>query len=109
MGAGNAVFTLTQGAAGSGPTPPPPTTPPPTTPPPTTPPPQTVSLSGTISGLSGACPAISFTVSSTPVFAISSTGYSGGKCNDLKNGKTVTVTGTVQADRRVLASLIALK
>jgi hypothetical protein len=52
---------------------------------------------------------VSFTVSSTPVFAIGSTGYSGGKCNDLKNGKGVTVTGTVQTDRRVLASLIALK
>jgi hypothetical protein len=107
MGAGDVVFTLTQGAAASGPTPPPPTTPPPTTPPPTTPP-QTVSLSGTISGLSGACPALSFTVSSTSVFAISSTGYSGGKCKDLRNGKSVTVTGTVQTDRRVLATLIDL-
>jgi hypothetical protein len=73
MGAAKVVFTMPQGAAASGPTTPPPTTPPPTTPPPTTPP-QTVSLSGTISGLSGACPAPSFTVSSTPVFAISSTG-----------------------------------
>jgi len=97
MGAGGVVFTMTQAAA-SGPTPPPPTTPPP----------QTVSLSGTISGLSGACPALSFTVGSTSVFAISSTGYSGGKCKDLRNGKSVTVTGTVQADLRVLATFIDL-
>jgi hypothetical protein len=105
MAAGDVLFTMTQSAAAA---PPPAPAPPPPAPAPP-PPPQTVSLSGTISGFSGACPAISFTVSSTPVFAISSTGYSGGKCNDLKNGKTVTVTGTVQADRRVLASLIALK
>jgi hypothetical protein len=43
------------------------------------------------------------------VFAISSTAYSGGKCSDLKNGKNVTVTGTVQADGRVLATLITVK
>ena len=66
------------------------------------------SLSGSISALSGQCPSLSFTVSATPVFAIGSTGYSGGKCKDLRNGDSVTVTGTVQADRRVLATLIEL-
>jgi hypothetical protein len=40
------------------------------------------------------------------VFAIISTGYPNGKCKDLKNGKAVVVTGTVQADRRVLATVI---
>jgi hypothetical protein len=86
-------FTVAQGAAG-------------TTPPPA--PPQTVQLSGTLSGLLGQCPTISFTVNSTSVFAVSSTAYSGGKCADLRNGRAVTVTGTVQADSRVLATLIAL-
>jgi len=104
MAVGDVLFTMIQSAGASAP-PPSPTPPPPTPPPP----PQTVSLSGTISGLSGACPAVSFTVSSTSVFAISSTGYSGGQCSDLKNGKNVTVTGTVQADRRVLATLITVK
>jgi hypothetical protein len=40
------------------------------------------------------------------VFALGSTGYSDGKCKDLKNGRSVTVTGTAQADGRVLATLI---
>jgi hypothetical protein len=56
----------------------------------------------------GQCPTISFTVSSTSVFAISSTTYSSGKCGDVKNGKSVTVTGAVQVDGRVLATLIAV-
>jgi hypothetical protein len=86
-------FTVTQGAAGTGPAPEP------------TP---TVQLSGTLSGLSGQCPTISFTVNSTSVFAISSTTYSSGKCGDVKNGKSVTVTGAVQVDGRVLATLIAV-
>ena len=88
MTAGNESFTVTQGAAASGP------------------PSQTVRLSGSISALSGQCPSLSFTVSATPVITIGSTGYSGGKCKDLRNGDSVVVTGTVQADRRVLATLI---
>jgi hypothetical protein len=87
MAAGDVLFTVTQGAAASGP-------------------PAPVRLSGTISALSGQCPAISFTVKATPVFAIGSTGYSGTKCKDLRNGDDAVVTGTVQADRRVLATLI---
>jgi len=59
-----------------------------------------------MSGLSGSCPNVSFTVSSTTVFAIGSTNYVDGKCKDLRNGRNVTVTGTIQADRRVLATLI---
>lgn len=109
MAAGDVLFTMTQSAAAAPPPAPAPPPPAPAPPPPAPPPPQTVSLSGTISGFSGACPAISFTVSSTSVFAISSTAYSGGKCSDLKNGKNVTVTGTVQADGRVLATLITVK
>jgi all-beta uncharacterized protein/uncharacterized protein DUF5666 len=97
MVAAGLSFTVTQGAAG--------TAPPPA---PTPTPPQTVQLSGTLSGLSGQCPTISFTINSTSVFAISSTTYSSGKCSDVKNGKSVTVTGTVQADRRVLATIIGV-
>jgi Domain of unknown function (DUF5666)/Putative binding domain, N-terminal len=89
------TFTVTQGAAGTAPPPAPTPTP-------------TVQLSGTLSGLLGQCPTISFTVNSTSVFAISSTTYSGGKCSDLRNGRSVTVTGTAQADGRVLATLIAV-
>jgi len=108
MTAGDATFTVTQGAPGPAPTPSPtpaPTPNPTPTPTPTPTPSQTVQLSGGVSGLSGQCPLVSFTVASKSVFAISSTGYSG-KCKDLKNGRNVTVTGTVQADGRVLATLI---
>jgi hypothetical protein len=103
---GDAVFTLTQAAASPAPAPAPAPVPAPVPSP--SPAPTTVQLSGDVSGLSGQCPGVAFTVGSTSVFAIGSTNYLGGKCKDLRNGRAVAVSGTVQADRRVLASVIDL-
>jgi hypothetical protein len=91
IAAGLTSFTVNQSAGG-------------TAPPPT--PTQTVQLTGTVSGLSGSCPTLSFVLSSRSVFTIGSTSFSHGKCKDLGNGDSVTVIGTVQADGRVLATFI---
>jgi hypothetical protein len=94
MTAGDATFIISQVAAGSAPPPTPP------------PPPQTTQLSGTLSGLSGSCPAVSFTVGGKAVTTTSATAFVGNACKDLKNGKGVTVTGTVQVNGSVIATTV---
>jgi len=106
MTAGDATFIISQGAVGSAPPPPPPTpTPPPPTPPPPAPP-STTQLSGTMSALSGKCPSVSFTVSSKTVTTNSVTAFTATACKDLRNGRTVSVTGVVQLNGSVLATIV---
>jgi hypothetical protein len=100
MTAGEASFIISQAAAGSAP---PPT---PTPPPPTPPPPPTTQLSGTLSGLSGKCPTVSFTVSSKTVTTTSATAFPGTACKDLRTGRAVSVTGTVQSNGSVVATIV---
>ncbi len=111
---GGQDYTVEQAAATTTP-PTPPTTPPPTSPPPTSPPPPPpplpptdppgpVSLSGTVSGLSGSCPTLSFRVGGKDVATDRTTDFSGGKCRDLSNGDTVKVSGLVQSSGIVRAT-----
>lgn len=62
------------------------------------------SVSGTLSGLGGACPARTFTVSGTKVTTNSSTTFSGVSCSSLANGTKVDVEGTKQADGSLVAT-----
>jgi len=59
-----------------------------------------------VSSLSGRCPSISFAVSGRDVDAGSSTAYSGGKCGDVRNGKSVDVTGVLKSDGAIAAASI---
>jgi hypothetical protein len=104
--AGGAVFTMTQTAPVSTPAPTPPPPPPAPAPPPPAPAPTTVT--GNLSGFTGSCPAVSFAVGTTQVLAIGSTTYSKGKCSDLRNGRNVTVTGLIQTDGRLQATVISV-
>ncbi|HXD21306.1 MAG TPA: DUF5666 domain-containing protein [Vicinamibacterales bacterium] len=71
--------------------------------------PTTVSLSGVVSGSTGTCPAVTFTVQSTKVTVNSGTTYSSTTCADAtKNAANVKVTGTKQADGSVLATSVSL-
>jgi len=71
--------------------------------------PTTVSLSGVVSGSTGTCPAVTFTVQSTKVTVNSGTTYSSTTCADAtKNAANVKVTGTKQADGWVLATSVSL-
>jgi hypothetical protein len=100
--AGGQVYTVSQTAA-SAPAPAPTPTP---TPPPAPPPPQTTQLSGTLSGLSGKCPSVSFVVSSKTVTTSGATAFTGNACKDLKNGRSTSVTGAVQLNGTVLAAIV---
>jgi hypothetical protein len=68
-----------------------------------------VDLKGTIAGLSGTCPSISFTVSGSSVTTGPKTEFDDGACSTLKNGSTVEVKGTRQANGSVLASEVDKK
>jgi hypothetical protein len=68
-------------------------------------PPAPVTLTGTVSGLGGTCPAVTLTVQSTTVKGTSATTFDGTKgCSSLANGDSVTVVGTKQSDGSVVAS-----
>jgi hypothetical protein len=49
---------------------------------------------------------VTFTIKSTKIVADGSTGYRNGDCGKVRNGRGVTVTGTVQADQSVRATRI---
>jgi hypothetical protein len=100
------------------PTPPPapaPTPPPapapspkPTPPPPPPPPPEKVHVEGTVSRLSGQCPALSFTVRGVAIVTNGSTDFKKGSCRQVEHSRSVDVTGTRQASGAVLATEVQI-
>lgn len=64
---------------------------------------------GAISGLSGTCPSIAFTLAGKTFRTNSSTEFKGGACSALANGDTVEAEGAVQADGSVLAKKVELE
>lgn len=63
-------------------------------------------LKGGISGLSGTCPALTFTVATRTVRTLASTSFRDVTCAGLANGTVVEVKGQLQGDGAVLASKI---
>lgn len=90
------------------PAPTPPPVPPP--PPPPTPAPdagRTIEFSGRISGLSGTCPTISFSVGDRLVRTTAATDFKGKDgCRNLENGTKVKVKGVVQLDGSIAATRV---
>jgi hypothetical protein len=60
-------------------------------------------FSGTLAGLGGSCPSITFSVSSQPVATSNATEFSKVSCSALRNGDRVKVEGTRQSNGVVLA------
>ena len=91
------------------PTPAPTPTPTPLPPPPPPPPPAPTPLTigGTARNVSGDCPEISFTVNGTAVATTKTTKFTGGKCDKIKNGTDVSVTGVSQ-DGMISASAVQI-
>jgi hypothetical protein len=54
----------------------------------------TVQMSGSISGLAGTCPALTFVINGTTIKTSTTTSFKGGMCSALKNGTKVSVKGT---------------
>jgi hypothetical protein len=101
----NQIFTFAQEAVPSAPPPAPPSPPPSPVP---APPDagQEVELEGRISGLSGQCPNVSFSLAGRTVGADGNTEYKEGRCRDLSNGVRVDVRGTVHVNGGIYAKRI---
>ena len=65
-----------------------------------------VEIEGSVGGLKGTCPAVSFSVNGFAITANSATVFAGGTCSTLKSGSKATVKGTKQADGTILATRI---
>ena len=61
---------------------------------------------GTVSGLGGTCPSLTFTVQSTRVSTNASTQFVKGTCGQLTNGTKVEVDGTRQSDGSITAAKV---
>jgi hypothetical protein len=63
-------------------------------------------IQGSIGGLKGACPALTFGINGYSIVTSGSTAFQGGTCSALKNGSKVTVDGTKNADGSVAATSV---
>jgi hypothetical protein len=63
-------------------------------------------ISGSVGGLKGTCPAMSFGVNGFSVTTSAATVFEGGACSSLKSGDKVTVKGLKQADGSVAATSV---
>jgi hypothetical protein len=66
-------------------------------------------LSGTVSALSGSCPAVTFTLNGTTVHATEQTAFPGGACGAVQNGARVEVKGLKQLDGSITALMVQLE
>ena len=62
-----------------------------------------VTLNGDVKSLGGSCPDRTFTVGGQSVTTNGSTNYSNGDCSDLRNNRSVRVTGRVGSDNVLVA------
>jgi hypothetical protein len=65
-----------------------------------------VELKGTVSGLGGACPSLTFKVNGSAAVTNSATRYEDGSCSSLRNGTRVEVKGPRQPNGSVLATKV---
>jgi hypothetical protein len=80
--------------------------------PPVTPPPvasTTVTITGTINGLTGSCPSVTFVLEGKTIRISAATTYERGSCAELRNAIRVTATGATQADGSIAATRVAFQ
>ena len=65
-------------------------------------------LKGAVSGLTGNCPKISFTVGGTKVTTSEITQFDGVRCGDIGNGMVVEVKGSRQSDNSIAATKVEI-
>src|SRR5262249_27289658 len=65
-------------------------------------------VSGALTGLAGACPNLTFSVSGTTVSTDATTSFGAGGCAAALNGSHVTVQGSLQGDGSMLAGQIVI-
>lgn len=67
-----------------------------------------VEVEGAVSGLTGSCPALRFSVSGSIVTTNSQTSFRRGNCSHVVNGLGVEVTGQRLPDNSILATVVSL-
>jgi len=67
-----------------------------------------VKVDGTVSGLGGTCPTLTFTLDGKTIKTSAATSYSGGTCADVKNDAKIAVAGAAQADGSILAAQVRI-
>ena len=70
--------------------------------------PAQVEIKGTVTGLTGTCPAVTFALEGKTIRASAATAYGDRTCADVKNDVKVTVVGTAQADGSILATKVLI-
>jgi Domain of unknown function (DUF5666) len=65
-----------------------------------------VEIEGSVGGLKGGCPSLSFGINGYSIVTNGSTTFDGVACASMKNGDKVKVTGTKQANGSVLATRV---
>jgi len=64
---------------------------------------------GAVSGVSGTCPSITFTLAGKTIRTNASTEFKHGPCSSIASGDTVEVEGTLQTDGSVLAKKVEIE
>ena len=70
---------------------------------------ETITLSGRIDNVRGACPSVSFELKGFVVRSTSATEFQRGPCKDLRDGREVTVFGEKKEQNTVNALKIEIK
>ena len=92
------------------PSPAPPPAPQPTPSPQPPPQPVSVDFDGPISGLSGRCPNVTFTIGGATIAVDAATDFNKkSSCTDLRNGRSVSGSGTRQPNGRITATQLQVK
>ena len=68
-----------------------------------------VTVEGVVSNASGNCPSRTFMVADTTVVTGSGTAFTGGRCQDARNGARVHVTGVQQLNGTVTATTVQIQ
>ena len=63
-------------------------------------------IQGSVGGLKGSCPSVTFGVNGFSILTNSATVFQGGACPALKSGDKATVNGLKQADGSILATRV---
>jgi hypothetical protein len=70
--------------------------------------PPTLTFSGSVSSVGGACPVITFNVAGRQVVTDASTRFSGGNCSSVRNGRSVEIEGEPISGNVVRATRVRL-
>jgi len=100
------TYTVAQDGSTPAPSPNPPPSPAPNPPPPSPTPSPEVTVAGLVLTVTGRCPDLTFTILGNTITTSGNTTFSGGKCGNVKTGRSVTVQGTRGSNGVIAADVV---